>query len=99
MKLFTLFFFSLALLGFSTGTLANPAKQTESSAHSATEIAAIVVEVIGGRITLKLDNGQTLTVSTQGRFTESDVGKKISGKLAPLGDTQLLTEFTLQLAN
>lgn len=60
--------------------------------QAAKAVTGTIVKVEGKRAQVKLSNGVVEWVSVAGGVSSDKVGKRISGKLAPRGDTLLLSE-------
>lgn len=84
---------------YQAGSPANPPARTAPAATTPVPDAApasgVITEVRGKRVHLRLSSGESRWVSVQQQMGEADVGKKITGKMKPRGDTFLMSDITL----
>jgi hypothetical protein len=85
---------ALALAAAVPASAQQPAVQAQQATTAAapTAVTGTILKVEGRRAQVKLSNGVVEWVSVAGGIATDKVGKSISGKLVPRGDTLLLTE-------
>jgi hypothetical protein len=64
-------------------------------AAAAVAVSAVITEVQGKRVLLRLSSGELRWVSAEQELSKADIGKKVSAKIVARGDTFLMSDIAI----